>query len=496
MRRLLLTLGVVLLAGCDKARDLFSAHAEVAAEAAGQRLTAERLAEVLTSGKAIQANRPSAEFVANMWIDYTLFAQAVAQGMALDDSATIAQVAWPEIAETKAGRWHDTLVARRVKLTPAAADSAYGGDSLRVFQHILFRVAPTADPETRAAARRRAEATLGRVRGGADFGRLAEELTQDPSGKGDRGFLPPSPRGAFVTSFDSAGWTLAPGAVSGVVETPFGYHIIRRPPAAEVRDRLLGYLQQRTGARLDSIYMDSLGAARRLSIKSSAPAAIRAALGDPERAARSDKALATYRGGEFTVGEFMQWVRALPPQFAQQIQQAPDSELVRFTRVVAQNTLLLEEADSAGIRLSPVEWETLRRRYLADIDSLRGDLGLGADFRDSSMAKGERQQVAALKVDQYFDRLVGLKARARPLPGGQAGPGSGLGGVLRSRLGYKIYPAGLERAVELAKAKTPSPTPPGGPGMQPAPGAPPIPGAGAGSDTPGADSARQGARTP
>ena len=42
-------------------------------------------------------------------------------------------------------------------------------------------------------------------------------------------FCLPSPKGKFVAAFDSAGWTLAPGAVSGVVETPFGFHIIKRP---------------------------------------------------------------------------------------------------------------------------------------------------------------------------------------------------------------------------------------------------------------------------
>ena len=54
-------------------------------------------------------------------------------------------------------------------------------------------------------------------------------------------------------------------------------------------------------------------------------------------------------------------------------------------------------------------------------------------------------EVAAEKVEQYFDRLVAGKARLRPLP-------SGLGTLLRDRSRYRIYDAGLNRAVELAEA--------------------------------------------
>ena len=49
----------------------------------------------------------------NVWVDHTLFAQALASGRDLADSATAAQVLWPEMAELGGTRWHDTLMARR-----------------------------------------------------------------------------------------------------------------------------------------------------------------------------------------------------------------------------------------------------------------------------------------------------------------------------------------------------------------------------------------------
>src|SRR3954467_9546780 len=260
MRRTVL-IPALLLAGliaCNSFRDLFSAHADVAAEAGGQRLTPERLGQIMNSGKGVRPNREAANFVSNVWVDYALFAPAVATGKLPLDSASVAQAVWPELAELRGSHWHDSLMARRSHISPTAADSVYRANGVRVLQHILFRLQPNAVPEARNAACKKAEGTLVRIKRGDDFGQLAAQLSEDPGSKQDNGFLPPSPKGKFVPAFDSAGWSLAPGAVSGVVETPFGYHIIKRPTEDAVRERINSYLAQTAGTRLDSVYMDSL----------------------------------------------------------------------------------------------------------------------------------------------------------------------------------------------------------------------------------------------
>lgn len=475
MRRFALIPAVLIVAGfsaCSSFRDLFTAHADVAAEAGGQQLTAERLSQIMSSGKGIQPNREAANFVANVWVDYALFAQAVADGKLPLDSASIAQVVWPQLAELRGSHWHDTLMARRSNIPPNAPDSVYRANQVRVLQHILYRVPANAVPEVRNAARKKAEGTLARIKRGADFGELASQQSEDPGSKQDRGFLPPSPKGRFVPAFDSAGWTLAPGATSGVVETPFGYHIIRRPAVEAVRDRLKAYLAQSAGSRLDSIYMDSLAIQNQIKVSKGAPTAMRAAGDNPEEARHSKKTLATFKGGELTVGEFMRWIQAMPPQYAAQLKQADDTMLTQFARVLSQNVLLLRQADSAKVRVTPEEWGSMAANYRGQVDTLRMEMGLDtAALWDSTVATADRDKVAAAKVEQYFDRLVSGKSRLRPLP-------STLGMLLRERSSYRIYDAGLNRAVELAvaergkadsiKAKT-------GP-MQPAPGPAPIPG--------------------
>src|SRR3990172_5968551 len=121
MHRVRLILGVVAVVGSEGCREAFRAHANVAAEASGQTLKTDRLASMMTRAKGMKATPEAAEFVANMWIDYTLFARAVANHTPLTDSASAAAALWPEIAEARGTRWHDLLLARRGKIAPEAA---------------------------------------------------------------------------------------------------------------------------------------------------------------------------------------------------------------------------------------------------------------------------------------------------------------------------------------------------------------------------------------
>lgn len=77
------------------------------------------------------------------------------------------------------------------------------------------------------AERAKLEGILARVRAGEDFVKLANEFTEDPSGKGSGGDLGWFGRGRMVKPFEDAAFTLKPGEVSGVFETVFGFHIVK-----------------------------------------------------------------------------------------------------------------------------------------------------------------------------------------------------------------------------------------------------------------------------
>jgi parvulin-like peptidyl-prolyl isomerase len=80
---------------------------------------------------------------------------------------------------------------------------------------------------TQDEARVRAEEALGRIEQGEPFAVVARELSDDPSAMlgGDIGVVA---RGQMVPAFEDAVFGLEVGAHSGVVETPYGYHVILR----------------------------------------------------------------------------------------------------------------------------------------------------------------------------------------------------------------------------------------------------------------------------
>jgi hypothetical protein len=102
MRRTLLSVLLVGTAACSNFRDMFSAHATTAAEAAGLELTPKRLSEILWGAtKGQRMTQQTTEFLANAWVDYALFAVAATQGKLPTDSASVADAMWPDLAELR-----------------------------------------------------------------------------------------------------------------------------------------------------------------------------------------------------------------------------------------------------------------------------------------------------------------------------------------------------------------------------------------------------------
>jgi hypothetical protein len=380
---------------------------------------------------------------------------------------------WPQLAEQRVTAWHDSIVARRSEVSQATADSVYNAGEIRVLQHILFAFGGTTAADS-AKAQAQAAKVLPQAKTG-DFGKLAAQYSADGS-KADNGYLPAFPRGKLVPEFENVGWSLKPGEVSGVVKTQFGYHIIRRPPIAEIRDRLITGLKQRQTALSDSTYMAELTARNILELKPGAAAALKSAVADLPAARKSKKAIVGMKSGDFTVSEAVRWLEAMPPQQLGQVRQAPDSLLGQFAKTLALNTLLLKEADSAKIGVSPAVFQSLALQFKSQIAGLKEAMGLdSAEFSDSTkVSVSERRKDAASKVDAYFERLTKGQAQFRPMP-------TTLSAELRAEGDYKIFQAGVTRAMELVvqRKKTDSTgqgpvTRPGA--LQPAPGGPPLPG--------------------
>ncbi len=117
-------------------------------------------------------------------------------------------------------------------------------------QHIFLKVPPGADERQKKAVRARAEEILKDVKAGKDFSRLARIHSEDANTADRRGDLGFVKRGELQSGFDRVAFSLKPGQ-AGLVETPYGYHVVRvidrRPPrvvpyddvADQVRESLI-----------------------------------------------------------------------------------------------------------------------------------------------------------------------------------------------------------------------------------------------------------------
>jgi hypothetical protein len=94
-------------------------------------------------------------------------------------------------------------------------------------RHILIKVAPDATPEAKAAAQAKAQDILNKIKGGADFAETAKQFSEDEASAGQGGELPFFSKGQNVKEFETAAFSLNPGEVSDLVQTQYGFHIIK-----------------------------------------------------------------------------------------------------------------------------------------------------------------------------------------------------------------------------------------------------------------------------
>jgi len=456
MRRLSLVLLPFMLVGCAALRDAFSSRADVVARANDQTLTVDRVAGWAGANRDLPLDPLTLGRVSHAWVDYTLFAEAVAGGRDLRDSATAAATMWPMVSQLKWQKLHNRLTARE-SLTPQQVDSAYAAGQVRVFQHILFQVPQNAADSIDKRKHRRAEQLLPQARAaGGRFAQLAVRYSEDPGAKAGGGSLGLATRGQFVPEFEAAAWQLAPGAVSPVVKTQFGYHIIRRPPR-----------------ELDSLYVDSLDIKRRIKPVDRAPEYVRTAVQDLDAARTSNRVLVAYRGGSLRVRDLMRWLAALNPQLVQSLPTAGDQQIDQFLKAIAQRQLLLEQADSARVTLSPDDWRQIREEHDSTIATLTAILNLTPEVLRDSAGPSSQSHVnfAAARVNDYLDRVLHKRARYFPVP-------IFLAERLRDQGSWSVDEAGIRRAAERGEELRADSGQAGGSGgaprMTPAPGPPPI----------------------
>ena len=183
--------------------------------------------------------------------------------------------------EIAIGRLIEKEIADKVALKPGQVEDFYKQNPEQFKEpervrasHILISVPEGADAAARAQAKTKAQQILKDVKSGKDFAALAKQNSQDPGSAvngGDLGFFQ---QGQMVGPFNDTAFSLKPGAVSDLVETQFGYHIIkvaekqpgRTVPLEEVRPKVEQFLQHQNRESQTDEFVKSLRAKGKVEI--------------------------------------------------------------------------------------------------------------------------------------------------------------------------------------------------------------------------------------
>ena len=123
-------------------------------------------------------------------------------------------------------KYLNLLLDRDIEVTEDEIQAVYEQDKTASVRHILFLTEGKTEDE-KAEILKKMEGLLVRARSGEDFASLAKEYTEDSGSKESGGLYENFGRGFMVQPFEEAAFSIPVGEISDVVETEYGYHIIK-----------------------------------------------------------------------------------------------------------------------------------------------------------------------------------------------------------------------------------------------------------------------------
>ena len=166
----------------------------------------------------------------------------------------------------------NTEVAEKVQISDAESKEYYDKhpeffkqpEQVRA-SHILIKVEESASEAQKTEARKKIQAVQQKLQNGEDFATLAKTYSEGPSGPGG-GNLGYFRRGQMVKPFEDVAFNLKAGETSDIVETRFGYHLIKvfdKQPEktlayAEIKDQLNEHLKKQKMENEVDVYIDNL----------------------------------------------------------------------------------------------------------------------------------------------------------------------------------------------------------------------------------------------
>lgn len=446
------------LGACGGFGSAMTAHTDVVAKAAGKELKVEDAAELLAANPQIPADPQVVRTLADMWVDYTLLATAAAEDSTLA-VLDLEKLVEEQRDEATLRRFVESNVRVDTTFTDAEVDQLWAtegpGTEIRA-RHILFTTGSMGaggaelTPQQRQAKRTQAEQVARRAAAGEDFQALAREFTEEPGGKERAGDLDWFGRGRMVAQFEEAAFKLQAGQVSPVVETPFGYHVIkvedrRQQPLGDNREAFRADLKNQARGKAINAYVDSLKKVATVVVQPGAAAAIKELAAQENLSLRgraASRSLVTYRGGEVTTGEIAELMQGVSANEREAMKNASEDDIKPFLEDRGLREFLLAEARSKNFRLSTAAVDSIRTDARTAIRQILEMTGFaGRTFPRGKAGEGAIQEAVRQLMQQV---VAGQRQPPPPL-----GP---LSHALRNAYGADVNVAAFTRVVDRMKA--------------------------------------------
>ncbi len=141
-------------------------------------------------------------------------------------------------------KYLDQVVDEKSNISDEELMKIYEAGKTATVRHILLNTQGLSD-SAKAEKKKKMEDILEQARSGADFAELAQKYSEDPGSKANGGLYSDFERGTMVKSFEDSAFSVPEGEISGIIETPYGYHILKvierkkeTKPFEEVKDMM------------------------------------------------------------------------------------------------------------------------------------------------------------------------------------------------------------------------------------------------------------------
>lgn len=402
-------------------------------------LPARELASWMVLGQPLPVDTPSARRLAWHWVEATAVASRVVRGDSLLDRDLVTEVTWPRSRRLLALRY----LGERIVVPPMEEDEVtrvYRTGDLRMLAHVLRGATVEAHPEER---QRQREVALGirrdLVQGGSWSDAVAR--SEDDESRSRNGLLGLVGRGDLDPALEAVAFRLRPGEVSGVVESPAGFHVLYRPRLEDVRPVFTRLLGERRAEEARTDHLRSLVEKSGLSLEEGWEGRARAVARDPWSALDDGRPVARHRGGWMADSVLARYLMGLPPENLASLAQAPAAALRDVVMDAASQELLWMEMHEAGVRLTDAEYAEVRGRYRQTLEELWAGLGL-SPRTPREPARGDEE--VGRRVAAYMEAVVARRTEMVPVPPYLAVH------LLRGR-SWGVSGAGIGAAVETAR---------------------------------------------